>query len=136
MNPRHQQVVASMMNHNRWSYGTAFRRMRGGRSTAELRQDGVAGCLRTPRGGSAKQILIQAGNAQVHVRLLNPRECSRLMGADDFKITVPQNQAFFGFGDAVCVPVIEWISKYYLIPLINEQIREYPLKSSINGIQL
>jgi DNA (cytosine-5)-methyltransferase 1 len=42
------------------------------------------------------------------------------MGADDFKITVPLNQALFGFGDAVCVPVISWIAKNYL----NEVWRE------------
>lgn len=29
---------------------------------AELRTDGIAGCLRTPRGGSSKQILVRAGN--------------------------------------------------------------------------
>lgn len=42
------------------------------------------------------------------------------MGADDFKITVPLNQALFGFGDAVCVPVIEWIAENYLNPLWKE----------------
>jgi DNA (cytosine-5)-methyltransferase 1 len=38
------------------------------------------------------------------------------MGADDFKLKVPLNQALFGFGDAVCVPVIEWIASNYLNP--------------------
>ena len=42
------------------------------------------------------------------------------MGADDFRITVPSNQALFGFGDAVCVPVVEWIARYYLNPIIEE----------------
>jgi DNA (cytosine-5)-methyltransferase 1 len=44
---------------------------------------------------------------QLAVRLLTGRECARLMGADDFKIKVPLNQALFGFGDAVCVLVVE-----------------------------
>lgn len=87
---------------------------------AELRFDGIAGCLRTPKGGSARQILVKAGKGKVQVRLLSARECARLMGADDFKIDTSLNKALFGFGDAVCVPVIEWISKNCLSPLYEE----------------
>jgi DNA (cytosine-5)-methyltransferase 1 len=90
---------------------------------AELRTDGIAGCLRTPRGGSARQILFKAGYGRYECRLLSPRECARLMGADDYRIEVPNNQALFGFGDAVCVPAIEWIVTHYLMPLCNELIR-------------
>ena len=97
---------------------------------AEMRTDGVAGCLRTPRGGSGRQILLRAGYDQVDVRLLTPRECARLMGADDFVIDVPLNQAFFGFGDAVCVPVISWIAKYYLNPLVEELIADASVNPS------
>ena len=102
------------------SYGTVFRRVRYGRSMAELRTDGVAGCLRTPRGGSGRQILFVAGRNRYAVRLLTPRECARLMGADDFRITVSLNQALFGFGDAVCVPVVRWIAENYLTPVWKE----------------
>ena len=42
------------------------------------------------------------------------------MGVDDFTIRVSLNQALFGFGDAVCVPVIEWIGKNYLNPVWEE----------------
>lgn len=51
---------------------------------------------------------------------MNPSECARLMGADQYKITVPTNQALFGFGDAVCVPAIEWIARNYLNPALDE----------------
>jgi len=95
---------------------------------AELRTDGLAGCLRTPRGGSGRQILFKAGKGQSFARLLTPRECARLMGADDYNISAPPNQALFGFGDAVCVPVIEWIGKYYLNPVINELLRGRPIR--------
>jgi len=88
---------------------------------AELRTDGIAGCLRTPRGGSGRQILFAAGRGRYAVRLLTPRECARLMGADSFRIVVPLNQALFGFGDAVCVPVIRWIANNYLTPVWEEQ---------------
>lgn len=90
---------------------------------AEIRSDGIAGCLRTPRGGSGRQILVAAGWGRVGVRLLSPRECARLMGADDYIVNVPLNQALFGFGDAVCVPVIEWIARNYLTPLIGSELR-------------
>jgi DNA (cytosine-5)-methyltransferase 1 len=51
------------------------------------------------------------------------------MGADDYKISATVNQALFGFGDAVCVPVIEWIAEYYLDPVVNELIRGRALRA-------
>jgi DNA (cytosine-5)-methyltransferase 1 len=123
MSPRHREIAEGMIKGRGYSYGTVFRRVRKDKSMAELRTDGIAGCLRTPRGGSGRQILFKAGKGKYAVRLLTPRECARLMGADDFTINVPLNQALFGFGDAVCVPVIEWIAKYYLNPLVNEMLR-------------
>lgn len=120
MSSKHSAGLLDMINGDSWSYGTVFRRVRNGRSMAELRTDGIAGCLRTPRGGSGRQILVKAGKGKLMARLLTPRECARLMGADDFKIDVPLNQALFGFGDAVCVPVIAWIASNYLNPLVSE----------------
>ena len=87
---------------------------------AELRTDGIAGCLRTPKGGSGRQILFKAGYGEYTARLLTPRECARLMGADEYKMSVPLNQALFGFGDAVCVPVVSWIAEHYLNPVVDE----------------
>lgn len=126
MSEKHRAEAERMMAGSTWSYGTVFRRVRNGRSMGELRTDGIAGCLRTPRGGSGRQILFCAGKGSYRVRLLTPRECARLMGADDYKINVPLNQALFGFGDAVCVPVIQWIAKNYLNPAL-EEIRDLPL---------
>lgn len=133
MSPRHRDLANRMIARSKWSYGTVFRRMRNGHSMAELRSDGIAGCLRTPRGGSGRQILFKAGKGKYYARLLTPREAARLMGANKYKISVPLNRALFGFGDAVCVSVIEWIAKYYLNPLVNELIHSRPLKLSPNG---
>ena len=128
MSEKHSAIADAMMKRGEYSYGTVFRRVRHGKSMAELRVDGIAGCLRTPRGGSGRQILFKAGKGEYHVRLLTPRECARLMGAsDDYRIGVPLNQALFGFGDAVCVPVIEWIAENYLNPLVTEILRGEPL---------
>jgi DNA (cytosine-5)-methyltransferase 1 len=126
MSERHRKTAEKMIRGRQWSYGTVFRRVRNDKSMAELRTDGIAGCLRTPRGGSGRQILFKAGKGRYYARLLTPRECARLMGADDFKLNVPLNQALFGFGDAVCVPVVKWIAKNYLNPLF-EEISSYDL---------
>lgn len=120
MSEKHRAIADKMIAGSETSCGTVFRRVRNGRSMAELRTDGIAGCLRTPRGGSGRQILFLAGKGRYAVRLLTPRECARLMGADDYKITVSLNQALFGFGDAVCIPVIRWIAENYLTPVWKE----------------
>jgi DNA (cytosine-5)-methyltransferase 1 len=112
---KHEAQAKRMVNGRKYTYATAFRRVRKGKSMAELRTDGIAGCLRTPRGGSGRQILLKAGRGKYQVRLLTARECARLQGVpDSYTIDVPLNQALFGFGDAVCVPAIEWIARNYL----------------------
>ncbi len=121
MSERHEIDAKRMIGGKSVSYATAFRRVRHGKSMAELRTDGIAGCLRTPRGGSGRQILFKAGRGRYQVRLLSARECARLQGVpDDYLIHVPLNQALFGFGDAVCVPAIEWIVANYLTPIARE----------------
>ena len=120
MSVKHRQIADEMMRSRRWSNGTVFRRVRNGKSMAELRTDGIAGCLRTPKGGSGRQILFRGGYGKAMVRLLTARECARLMGADEFKIVAPLNQALFGFGDAVCVSVVEWLAIHYLDPVARQ----------------
>ncbi len=125
MYERHQQEVQAWMQQAQWLYGTVFRRTRWRdgkkRSTAELRTDGIAGCLRTPKGGSARQILLRAGHGHYEARLLNARENARLMGADNYHLDVdlPLNQALWGFGDAVCVPVVQWVAEHLLHPRLD-----------------
>lgn len=125
MSSKHRLVAECMINGETLRYGTVFRRVRHHRSMAELRTDGIAGCLRTPRGGSGRQILFSAGKGNYAVRLLTPRECARLQGVpDSYVIDVSLNQALFGFGDAVCIPVIEWIAENYINPLAEEFCRD------------
>ncbi|AOF13669.1 TPA: DNA cytosine methyltransferase [Yersinia enterocolitica] len=120
MNPNHQAKLSVMIQSPSYVYGTVFRRMRAGSSMAELRTDGVAGCLRTPRGGSSKQILVRAGGGSWDVRLLTPREYARLQGVrDTFLLPDNLNKGYFAMGDAVCVPAIEHLSKHVLLPLFK-----------------
>lgn len=124
LSERHLKIAREMISRPTYSYATAFRRVRNGKSMAEIRVDGIAGCLRTPRGGSGRQILFKAGRGKYAVRLMTPRECARLQGVPEaYRINAPLNQALFGFGDAVCVPVVEWIADNYLTPVAAELLR-------------
>ncbi len=102
-------------------YYGAFRRTRGGRAVWEVRSDERAGALRTTRGGSAKQAIVRAGCGDVAVRWMSLKEYARLQGADHLRYdSVTPSQAMFALGDAVCVPVIEWLAKHCLIPLLRQ----------------
>ncbi len=123
MSDKHAEQARQMIAGKSYTYATAFRRVRHEKSMAELRTDGIAGCLRTPRGGSGRQILFKAGRGKYKVRLLTARECARLQGVpDSYVIDVPLNQALFGFGDAVCVPAIEWIASHYLASFVEHVV--------------
>ncbi len=103
--------------------GTIFRRKRFGTTRAEIRFDGMAGCLRVPRGGSARQIVIVIDRGKLKIRWMSPREYGRLQGAPEFPLVGRPNQQMAGFGDAVCVPVIRWIDQQVLSPLYESIIR-------------
>jgi DNA (cytosine-5)-methyltransferase 1 len=98
--------------------GTAFRRTRREKPRTEVRFD-IAGCLRTPKGGSAKQLVIAVIKGRLRMRWMSPVEYARLQGTGDFNITVPPIQAMYGFGDAVCVPAISWIDANILTPIFD-----------------
>jgi DNA (cytosine-5)-methyltransferase 1 len=110
-----------------YSYSTMYRRIREGKQRAELRKDGIAGCLRTATGGSSRQMLVRVGGGKVKMRLMTPREYARLQGVPEhYPIPSQVNQALTGFGDAVCVPVIAWIAENVLTSLVS-LVQENPL---------
>lgn len=84
---------------------------------------------------NARQILLEVGKGEVNIRLLSPRECARLMGADDYTLPEKTNDALFGFGDAVCVPVVKWIGENYLNPVLDElkSFAEDNIKKSLSS---
>jgi DNA (cytosine-5)-methyltransferase 1 len=118
-----QRGRLDMLQQGPTTWRTAYRRTRDGVARWEIRPDAVAGCLRTARGGSSKQAVVEAGQGSAHVRWMTAWEYAALQGAPDHKFaSVSENQAMFGFGDAVCVPVVEWIAREYLLPLLNEPV--------------
>jgi DNA (cytosine-5)-methyltransferase 1 len=97
------------------AYVTGYRRTRYGEQQLELRFDGIAGCLRTPEGGSSKQYLVVKKNGETHARLLTVREAARLMGApDSFVLPGSYNDGYKAMGDAVVMPVARFIGERFL----------------------
>ncbi len=118
MSRRHRLIVDEAMRGKMMKAMTVYRRVRPTGAMAEVRADGIAGCLRTARGGSSRQIVVFAGRGRLRVRFMTPREYARFQGVpDEYRIAVPDGQALFGFGDAVCVPAVEWLARNALNPL-------------------
>ena len=111
---RHQEILASHSD----CIAAGYRRIRNQKQCLELRFDGLAGCLRTPEGGSSKQFLVIKQNKETHARVLSPREAARLMGAPDtFALPENENNAYKAMGDAVALPVASFVGKNFLEPL-------------------
>ncbi|MDD5075377.1 MAG: DNA (cytosine-5-)-methyltransferase [Candidatus Peribacteraceae bacterium] len=119
MSDLHRNRVDALLAEKGIHVGTIYRRKRHDRTYAEVRLDGVAGCLRTPRGGSARQIIVVITKGKLRMRWMSPREYARLQGADNFQLVEHSNQNLFGFGDAVCVPAIAWIDQNILSPIFE-----------------
>ena len=106
--------------------GTVYKRTRriNGKSIqrAEVRFDGKSGCLRTPAGGSSRQIIVVIKGDSIRSRLLSPREAARLMGLEDsYVLPSRYNQSYHIMGDAVVVPVISWLEQHILHAVVASQ---------------
>jgi len=104
--------------------GAVFRRTRkeDGLSVqrAEVRFDGLAGCLRTPRGGSSRQAIVVVEDGRVRSRLITPREAARLMGLpDSYRLPATATGALHVAGDGVAAPVVRWLAGALLEPLLK-----------------
>ena len=98
-----------------------YKRTRYGQQRLELRFDGIAGCLRTPKGGSSRQVLVLKSGKTINTRLLTARETARLMGApDSYILPEAYNDAYMAMGDAVAVPVVQYLTEHLLYPLAQE----------------
>lgn len=126
MAPPHRAKIEAAGASGTRQVGAVFRRMRiedGQRvQRAEVRFDGLAGCLRTPRGGSSRQTLVVVENGQVRSRLVSPREGARLMGLpDSYALPRAATGALHVVGDGVVVPVVRWLAEQILEPLLDRR---------------
>jgi DNA (cytosine-5)-methyltransferase 1 len=124
MSPINRAKVEAAKLAKRKMVGGVYRRTRPDqngvkRQRAEVRFDDIAGCLRTPRGGSSRQTILVVNGENIRSRLLSPREAARLMGLDDdYKLPARYNDAYHVAGDGVCVPVVRHLSSCVLEPIL------------------
>lgn len=128
MSPVNLAKVAEKKRSNQRAVGTIYKRTRPGENgdkvqRAEVRFDGIAGCLRTPGGGSSRQTIIVIEGKKVRTRLLSTREAARLMGLDDsFELPAKYNDAYHVVGDGLAVPVVSFLSENLLYPLVEARV--------------
>jgi DNA (cytosine-5)-methyltransferase 1 len=122
--PVHRAKLAAAQASGRRRVGAVFRRTRAEKGQrvqrAELRFDGIAGCLRTPGGGSSRQLVLTVEGDQVRTRVLSPREGARLMGLpDSYRLPAGSTAALHLVGDGVAVPVVRHLAERLLEPLLR-----------------
>ena len=125
MSPLHLAKVEAARRSGRRCIGTVYRRTRldaqGAKvQRAEVRFDEVAGCLRTPAGGSSRQLILAVEGERVRSRLISPRETARLMGLpDSYRLPRSANAAFHLTGDGVVAPVVAHLARGLIEPLLG-----------------
>jgi DNA (cytosine-5)-methyltransferase 1 len=111
-----QRQVGALFRRNRQEQGRSQQR-------AEVRFDGLAGCLRTARGGSSRQTVVVIEPAfeesALRTRLMTPREGARLMGlGDDYLLPKGAAAALTLVGDGVAVPVVAFLERHLLRQMV------------------
>ncbi len=125
MSPVNLAKMEKAKHMNRLMAGTLYKRTRpdetGARvQRAEVRFDDIAGCLRTPNGGSSRQTIVMVNGNKVKSRLISPRETARLMGLPDtYVLPNKYNDAYHLTGDGVAVPVVRHLAQHIVEPLIR-----------------
>jgi DNA (cytosine-5)-methyltransferase 1 len=126
MSPVNKAKVAAAVRAGRRMVGGVYNRTRlDGRGVkvqrAEVRFDDVSGCLRTPAGGSSRQVILVIDGKKIRSRLISARETARLMGLpDDYKLPKNYNEAYHLTGDGVVVDVVRHLAKHVLEPLLSQ----------------
>lgn len=127
MAPLHRTKVEAAQTSGRRRVGCIYRRTRRDASgqkvqRAEVRFDDVAGCLRTPSGGSSRQTLMIVEGPTVRSRLISARETARLMGLDDsYVLPKRYNDAYHLTGDGVAVPVVRYLAAHLFEPILSNE---------------
>lgn len=108
-----KKMVGAIYKRTRWEHGIKVQR-------AEIRFDDIAGCLRTPAGGSSRQLIMTVHGSKIRSRLISTRETARLMGLpDSYKLPKKYNQAYHLTGDGVVVPVVRHIAENIFEPIVR-----------------
>jgi DNA (cytosine-5)-methyltransferase 1 len=125
MSPHTLKKVSQIRRRKDLTVGTVYRRMRpsrhGGKvQRAEVRFDGISGCLRAPTGGSSRQVLLFVQGNNIRSRLLSSREAARLMGlSESYKLPNNYYEAYRISGEGVAVPVVSYLAQTVLRPILD-----------------
>ncbi len=110
-------MVGGIYKRTRYEHGIKVQR-------AEIRFDKIAGCLRTPAGGSSRQLIMRVTGEKTESRLLSARETARLMGLNDsYRLPKAYNEAYHLTGDGVAVPVVVFLRNKLFEPILNSNSR-------------
>jgi len=128
LSPLHRARLDAVLAAGDRRIGAAYRRVRVEKEQKvqrlELRFDGLAGCLRTPAGGSSRQFIVVCQDGRTRVRRLTGREAARLMGLpDSYVLPASEVAALKLMGDAVAVPVVRALADQILRPLLEGAVR-------------
>ena len=120
MSPVNHRKILQAQKAGRLKVGALYRRTRDGQQRAEVRFDGVSGCLRTPGGGSSRQTIMIVNGDAVRSRLLSAREAARLMGLkDSYLLPERYNDAYHLAGDGVAVPVVSHLAEHIFSAVVE-----------------
>lgn len=125
MNDTHKAKLETAQKAKKLIVGTIYKRGRPNSAgkivqRAELRLDGVAGCLRTPRGGSSRQTVMFIDGDTIKARLLSKKEAARLMGLpEEYILPERYNDAYLLAGDGVAVPVVRYLADTIFEPILK-----------------
>lgn len=114
-----RRMVGALYRRTRYQNGEKVQR-------AEARFDGLAGCLRTPAGGSSRQSVLIVENGEVRSRLMSARETARLMGLPEaYILPARYNEAYHLTGDGVAAPVVRHLAAHLIAPTLrSSSVRE------------
>lgn len=121
-------MVAAAKESGRRMVGMIYKRTRKDEAAekierAEIRFDDIAGCLRTPAGGSSRQLIMTIEGNKVRPRQIPSCETARLMGLpDDYKLPQNDNEAYYLTGDGVAVPVVSFLAHNNFEPVLASYV--------------
>jgi DNA (cytosine-5)-methyltransferase 1 len=124
MSDIHKRKLREAKKNGKRSVGTLSLRMRPHKGKtvqrAEVCFGGLAGCLRTPKGGGSRPRVVVVKGSEVRSRLLSPKEAATLMGLESsYKLPDEYSAAFKVIGDGVAVPAVAFIRDRLLNPIIK-----------------
>lgn len=131
MSPVNRRKILMAQQAGRLKVGALYRRTRNGEQRAEVRFDGVSGCLRTPGGGSSRQTIMIVNGSVIRSRLLSAREAARLMGLQDsYRLPDRYNDAYHLAGDGVVVPVVSHLATHIFSAVVAVNRAVLPLSKA------